>query len=176
MSKEIWKDIKNYEGLYQISNKGRVKSLLKERISGRYRIVMTYKERILKLGLNSQGYPKICLSKNGKAKTFRVNRLVLAAFKGETSLECNHIDGNKENNRVENLEYCTNSENKKHAYRIGLMNRRGEKHHLAKINNAIVKNIRANKYNLTVQEFSALYQISVAAVRNVINQKSWSHV
>lgn len=176
MQKEIWKPIKNYEGLYEVSNFGRVKSLSKKRTGGRYNCLMVYKERILKPGENAQGYLKLDLCKNGTVKTHRVNRLVLAAFAGESFLECNHVDGDKKNNHIENLEYCSCSENHKHAYKIGLMDRRGEKHHLAKINNAIVKNIRANKFRLTVQEFSLLYEISISAVWNIIKRKSWNHV
>jgi len=173
MSKEIWKPIKGYEGLYEVSNFGRIKSLAKKRRSGRYKCLMLYKERILKPGENAQGYLKLDLCKKGKIKTHRVNRLVIATFVGESFLECNHKDGNKKNNCVENLEYCTCSENHKHAYKLHLMDRRGEKHHLAKLNEAMVKNIRANVFQLTVQEFSALYKISVSAVWNVIKRKTW---
>jgi hypothetical protein len=176
MIEETWKPIKNYEGLYEVSSEGRVKSLAKKRLGGRYKCLMLYKERILKPGKNAQGYLKLDLCKNGKTKTHRINRLVAAAFMGESFLECNHIDGNKENNCVSNLEYCTCSENHKHAYKTGLMDRRGERHHLAKLNNETVKNIRGNKFRLTVQEFSLLYEISISAVWNVIKRKSWVHV
>jgi hypothetical protein len=173
---EIWKPVKNYEGLYDVSNFGRVKSLTKKRLGGRYNCPMLYKERILSPGKNAQGYFKLDLCKNGKKKTCRVNRLVAAAFIGESALECNHIDGNKENNRVSNLEYCSCSENHKHAYKIGLMDRRGEKHHLAKLDNAMIANIRENRYGLTAKELAACFNMCTATIYNVLRCKSWSHV
>lgn len=176
MKKEKWKPVRGYEGLYEISSEGRVKSLDKMRISGRYKILMKYNERILKPGRNAQGYLKVDLSKNGKSRTFRVNRLVLTAFKGVSDLEGNHIDGDKENNRLENLEYATRSQNQLHAYRTGLQSRKGEKHHLAKLNNAIVKNIRENKYGLTAKEFAACLGVGYKTICNVINKTAWRHI
>lgn len=176
MTEEIWKPIKNYEGLYEVSNHGRVRSLDRWRISGRYKCAMLYKGRILKPGKNAVGYLKVDLSKNGKQKTCRVNRLVLAAFVGSSDLEGNHIDGDKENNKLENLEYLTCSENHKHAYRIGLASREGEKHHLAKLNGAIIENIRENRYKLTAKELAACYDVCTATIYNIIRRQSWQCV
>lgn len=101
---EIWKDIVGYEGLYQVSNKGRVKSL---------RYYGGNNEQIKSLGLRSDGYLNVSLSKNGKAISKSVHRLVAVAFiPNPENLEMvNHIDENKENNCVENLEWCTRSYN-----------------------------------------------------------------
>ena len=161
---EEWKPIKNYEGLYEVSNFGRVKSLERYRISGRYKINMKYKEHILKPGKNGKGYLKLDLCKNGETKTHVVHRLVLSTFLGKSDLEGNHKDGIKENNRLDNLEYMTRSENQIHAYRMGLQSKKGEKHHYAKLNNEIVKNIRENKFNLSLKEFAACYDVSVPAI------------
>lgn len=79
---EVWKPIKGYEGLYEVSNKGRVRTLDKMRISDRYRILMKYKGKIIRPGKNAQGYLKLDLCKNGTKKTCRVNRLVLATCFG----------------------------------------------------------------------------------------------
>lgn len=119
--KEIWKDIIGYEGLYQISSWGNVKSLERKVNRGKYfRIV---KERVLKISLNSIGYCQIKLCKNGKQKVLRVHRLVAIHFIDnlDNKLEVNHIDGNKTNNYYKNLEWCTRSENTQHAYDNGLM-------------------------------------------------------
>ena len=120
MKNRIWKDIPEYEGLYQVSNFGEVKSLPKIR-----NIFNTYyfsKEKILKHALNDSGYKIVVLAKNKKAKTLRVHRLVALAFidNFENKPQVNHKDGNKLNNNVNNLEWCTNGENEKHAYKLGL--------------------------------------------------------
>lgn len=109
MSKEIWKDIEGYEGLYQVSNLGRVKSNLR-------------KGKILKSNSTYDGYYNVTLSKNGKLKTYRIHRLVCIAFLDNplNKSEVNHIDGNKKNNNIENLEWCTRSENAEHAHKTGL--------------------------------------------------------
>jgi len=90
---EIWKDIKGYEGLYQVSNLGRVKS----------------KRKILK-AINGE-YLKVGLSKNGIQKTLYVHRLVAETFLGENKLQVNHKDEDKHNNNIENLEFVTHKEN-----------------------------------------------------------------
>ena len=111
---EEWKDIDGYVGLYQISNKGRVKSLHRLDRLGR-----PVQEKILKHGYNKDGYWQVMLSKNGKYKTFRVHRLVDKAFisNPDNLPEVNHIDENKENNNVENLEWCTREYNNNYGNR-----------------------------------------------------------
>lgn len=105
---EIWKDIKGYEGLYQISSFGRVKSL-ERKVKARYNYQLI-KEKIRKLNKTTAGYLYVVLSKKGVNQTHLVHRLVAEAFlqKNEENLECiNHIDENKENNSITNLEWCS---------------------------------------------------------------------
>lgn len=104
MNNELWLDISGYENLYQVSNHGRIKSLNYRR---------TGKEQILKQATNKDGYKFVSLRKNGKGKTFTVHRLVAKAFIPiiENKVEINHIDCNKTNNCVSNLEWCTHKEN-----------------------------------------------------------------
>lgn len=99
--KEIWKDIVDYEGLYQVSNLGRVKS------------IKFSKEKILKPVPTHNGYYIVGLSKNGNKKRFRVHRLVAQAFIGKISKGycVNHINEVKTDNRLENLEIITFKEN-----------------------------------------------------------------
>ena len=100
--KEIWKPIKDYELFYQISNLGRVKSLHN-------------KEKILKQSITGE-YSRVSLQKHGKSVTKSVHILVIQTFKGNIpNYYVNHVDGNKKNNTLNNLEWCTLKENTKHA-------------------------------------------------------------
>ena len=117
---EIWKDIPEYEGSYKVSNTGRVKSFIST-FNGSKRNVV--KEKILKPLPAHGGYLRVCLTHYNKTlHSYYIHRLVLIAFKGydKERMFVNHINGNKQDNRLENLEWVTPSENMKHAYRIGL--------------------------------------------------------
>ena len=113
---EIWRAINNYEGLYEVSNLGRVKSLGNDK---------NRKEKILKPRNNGQGYLFVGLSKEGSRKLYTIHRLVLMAFspvENSESLQVNHRNECKTDNRLENLEWCTckynNTYNGKHK-RVG---------------------------------------------------------
>jgi hypothetical protein len=108
---EIWKDIKGYEGLYQVSNLGRVKSLERYKKCGNFFRIR--KEKILKCNKNKFGYIVVNLSKNKKISFFRVNRLVYEAFNGEIpqGMQVNHINEDKTDNRLENLNLMTPKDN-----------------------------------------------------------------
>ena len=131
VEEEIWKDIEDYEGYYQVSNRGRVKSL--ERImpspitkSG----FQTLKTKILKPSLNLKGYQIVFLNKDGKKKTVLVHRLVAFAFcdgymDTDPPMEVNHKNGKHTDNDASNLEWVTPKENQEHAQDMGF---RGSKH------------------------------------------------
>ena len=104
MIKEIWKPIEGYNGLYQVSNMGRVKSLGNNK---------TRKEKILKLHSDKDGYLKVQLHKEGKKKNYLIHRLVAQAFIDNPNNlpQVNHKDEDKTNNCAENLEYCDSSYN-----------------------------------------------------------------
>jgi hypothetical protein len=110
---EIWKDVDGYENSYQVSNYGRVKSLGNK---------SNHKNPIILKQAIVMEYPCITLTKNSKAKMFKVHRLVASAFceKTDENHEVNHIDGNKENNFYKNLEWVSKSENMIHAFKLGL--------------------------------------------------------
>ena len=114
MEKEIWKDIPGYEGYYQVSSLGRVKSL--ERVVGHTRHgEYTLKGKIRKLSLNTQGYLIVRLSNGGIVKTIKVHKLVAMAFLNHEPCGykevVDHIDNNTQNNRLDNLQLITNREN-----------------------------------------------------------------
>ena len=117
---EIWEPIKDYENLYEVSNLGNVKrkeSYVNSKSSLNKIFTTKVNEKMLK-GRNCKGYLIVSLCKNGTSKNFRINRLVAQAFiPNPNNYPCvNHIDGNKQNNYAENLEWVTYSENEKHAY------------------------------------------------------------
>ena len=119
---EIFKDVEEYEGLYQISNLGRVKSLERETWNGNSFI--KHKKRFLRPGNNGRGYQFVNLSKNNIVKRFYVHRLVAKAFliEQEDKKEVNHINGLKGDNSLKNLEWVSSRENNKHARDTGLVN------------------------------------------------------
>lgn len=104
---EVWKNIKGYENIYQVSNLGNVR-----------RIYANKKTKILRPSLNKSGYLYVCICEKGKKKLFRVHKLVALAFLGDIpdNLEINHINGIKTDNRKDNLEYVSRSYNLIHAY------------------------------------------------------------
>ena len=122
--KEIWKDIKNYEGYYQVSNLGRIKRVeRKVKIKNRNReYELLLKENILQCFYCPKGYIRVLLTKDTKPKTYMIHRLVAETFipNPDNLPQVNHIDGVKNHNNVENLEWCTQSYNIKHSYEIGL--------------------------------------------------------
>ena len=118
---EIWKDIKSYEGLYQISNTGKIKSL--ERYKDNHSKKQLVKEKIRRQIISKTGYYTCMLTKNGNLKLFKVHRIVAEAFIPNPNNYpiINHIDGNKLNNNVSNLEWCSYSHNEKEDYKLGLI-------------------------------------------------------
>jgi hypothetical protein len=115
---EIWKDIKGYEGSYQVSSKGRVKALSRV-VKSRWGTPKPLKEKEIREIVDALGYSRLSLSKDGKVKTHKIHRLVAETFLiGEGHI--NHIDGNKQNNHVSNLEFCTIKQNHNHAFESGL--------------------------------------------------------
>lgn len=120
---EIWKDIEDYEGIYQVSNLGRVKSLARTVYMTDAKIRKT-RDTLLSQHVNEKGYLHVSLTKNGKTRTKRTHRLVAQAFlkNPENLKEVNHRDGNKENNEASNLEWVTRKENVEHAITSGLFN------------------------------------------------------
>ena len=109
---EIWRDVKGYEGLYQVSNLGRVKSLAKYK-NGNGGSKFWIKEKILNPKKMENGYLRVVLHKNREKKYFQVHRLVYETFVGEIpdGMQCNHINEIKSDNRLENLNLMTPKEN-----------------------------------------------------------------
>lgn len=188
---EEWRAVEGYEGIYEVSNFGNVRSLERETSKKNSNNKYTLKAKRLKLCANSDGYFNVRPHKNGRAKTVKVHRLVAKAFipNPEGKLNVNHIDGNKTNNHVENLEWATHSENTKHAYNIGLMKYRvpspeakiqGEKSCHSKLKEADIRFIRCNSRKnggkFTNASLANKFGVGQTVISNIINFKKWKHV
>ena len=161
MKEEIWKDIEGYEGLYQVSNMGRVKSLERTVRCGRgYKIIP---ERIRKARKNNYGYLQLNLYKDGKIKSYKIHRLVAQAFleNPDNLPEVNHIDENKQNNYVENLEWCSKSYNMTYngrAKKVGkkLRGRKQSEEHIKKVAEKLTNNPKLSKPVIGINKISGL--------------------
>lgn len=148
---EIWKDIPGYEGLYQASSFGRFKALDKIYYCGNPSTKRFKAAHIMKFGFHRLGYLTITLMKNAKSKHFYAHNLTAKVFipNPRNKKEINHIDGNKQNNHISNLEWSTRSENIQHAFDTGLkMSFKDSNHPMAKM----VLDLRTGIYYGTLKE------------------------
>ena len=189
---EYWADVEGYEGYYQISNYGNVRSLdrvIKEK-TGK---TQTLKGRILKPRINPGGYYYIGLGKNGTKATFAVHQLEAQAFipnpaspdgeRADSKPTVNHIDGNKLNNNLSNLEWASYSENLSHAYKTGLRqavksSEVGSKNYKRKLKPEQVLEIKRllATGNLTHKEIATQFGVSKSIVGKINSNKYWSHI
>jgi len=165
---ENWKDIKGYEGLYQISDLGRVKSLRRN--------------AILRAGKSNTGYRIVALCKRGKAITKSVHRLVAEYFVDNpyNKPQVNHIDGDKVNNIYANIEWVTASENHIHAISIGLIKfdyMRGEKNHKTSLSESdVIKIKKGLKDKVSGVVLGKRYNVTRATIADINVGKTWGHV
>lgn len=180
--KEIWKDILDYKGYYQISNLERVKALARKvkHSSGGYSF---RKERILVVKMYDGSYKQVALYKDGKFKKFLLSRLVAQTFipNPDNKPEVNHKKGNKANCKQSNLEWSTRSENMLHAYRTGLKIpsggiSKGEKNGNSTLLKRDVLYIRRNPEGLIQTQLAKKFNVSQYAIWAVIHKKVWKHV
>ena len=165
MCNEIWETIPNFDG-YEVSNLGRVRSFKQSR-----------KGHVLKPRPFFKGndYLGVSLCLNGKVEVRLVHRLVAEAFIPNPLNKpmVNHINGIKTDNRVENLEWVTVSENHCHAYAIGLRNARGENNGQSKLTNEQVRYIRENSKHLTQVQLAVMFNVGATTIHNVQTGKSY---
>lgn len=176
MKAEIWKDVVGYEGLYEISSFGNIRSverIIKDSI-GRNRI---FKSANLKVRKNKYGYMDILLLKDGKQTQFLIHRLVASVFieNKENKPQVNHIDCVKSNNKVDNLEWNTRKENIKHSFDNNLQKiNKGEDHA-----NTILKNedvIFIFNSDLKRKELSKMFKVSYQSICDIKWGRRWQHV
>lgn len=178
---EEWKEIKGYRDTYLVSNTGIVKKKARMGTRGNY-----VKEHIFTPHLNSNGYLRVSFrDSNGKLKEHFIHRLVAELFipNLENKPCVNHIDGNKLNNSVENLEWCTHSENEKHSlYELGKINKLnfcyGERSHFAKLTNAQVSWIRNNHepWNKTFgsKPLAKLFGVDEQTITDLVHRRTYN--
>jgi len=163
---ETWKRVPNFSK-YFVSDLGNVKSFMEHE-----------EGLVLKSQQDKCGYMRIRLfNDKGYRKTWKLHRLVMFAFFGSSDLQVNHKNGLKNDNRLSNLEYCTKSENLKHAYKIGIASNKGERHPRSKLKDSDAVEMRElYNNNVTQKELSLLYKLSITTVSNIVNNKTWVHV
>lgn len=169
---KVWKDIEGYEGLYQVSNYGQVRSLDRVDMRGH-----SLKGKVLKVRNDTKGYLLVNLSKNGEKKTFNVHRLVALTLitNPENKPQVNHKNGIKSDSNVSNLEWNTSSENTQHAYDMGLSQAKGKNNGRAKLTKEQVREIYI-KYNFeggfTQRQLAKMYDMSQRQVFGIVNNQS----
>lgn len=185
---EEWRPVPNYEGLYEVSNKGRVRGTGANLRNHRRKAGLLKIQKI-------RGYLNAALcDTTGKQWKFRVHRLVMAAFVGPCpeGKGVNHIDGIKHHNHVENLEYATPKENDEHALRMGLKPtgdrhwsrrcpekaKKGEDHNKAKLTENDVLNIRfLHSQGMRGTDIHPFYDfVHIDSIWNVLRRKTWNHI
>ena len=175
---EVWLNIKGYEGHYQVSSSGRVKSLSRV-VECRKGVFVNKKERILSDWNCGKGYRKVKLSKDSAEKSIRVHRLVAETFLSnpEAKSEVNHKNGIKDDNRVENLEWATGSENVLHSLANNLkIPQKGSEHGNSKLTEEKVLEIRKIGRSKTLKELAKIYDVDMSLISSVLLNKIWKHI
>lgn len=179
-AQEIWRDVLGYEGLYQVSSLGNVRSLGRTVSHFPADAVRTVRGGPVSVRADRLGYIIADLWKNNKPKRFKVHQLVSGAFNGvrPKGLEVNHIDGNKANNTPENLEYVTRSENAIHAIRTGLrVVPNGERNGSARLTAEKVLEIRRlGASGQSKRAIARLFGVSESNVSQIIFRQIWKHI
>lgn len=181
MEGEEWKDVVDYEEFYEVSNKGRVRTKPRQTQSGDHKAIRGV--RYFTLYEHPDGYINVGLIKESKkVRRTSVHRLVAVAFIDRIPGKefVNHINGIKNDNRVENLEWCTKKENSRHSFDNGLqVNPKGQEHHWAKLTEEDVLKIR-NTYKpngvYTTKRLAKEYGISNTNIKDIVNRKIWTHL
>lgn len=176
---EFWKDLVGYEGLYQVSTLGNIRSI--DRIEKCGSFFRHRKGKVLKQVINRGGYCQVTLTKDGKGCSKEVHRLIAKTFiENEYNLpEVNHIDCDKTNNSVDNLEWVSREDNTKHAMEHDLKPH-GDKHKSSKLKQSQVDWIRehydSNDERYNTEAMTKLFGVSRSTIRRVVLNESWKLV
>lgn len=159
---EEWRDVVGHEGIYQVSSFGNIRR--------------TSTGKNLSMEKNTHGYHRVCLSKNGYYKRYRVHRLVALAFipNSERKETVNHINGIKTDNRVDNLEWLTMRENFDHAVEMGLSTH-GSRNPASKLTESEVIDIHSHTKKDMVY-LASKYKVGKENIRRIMNRESWKNI
>lgn len=170
MKNEFWKSVKGFEGFYEVSNFGRVRSIDRININSKGVARLLKGKYLSNSKTNGNGYHSANLCKDGSRFVRYIHRIVAEVFSPNPSdlPEVNHIDGNKSNNHISNLEWCSMLNNKKHASKNGLLSC-GESHHHAKLTDEEADEIRDLALNEVWPQttIANLYGICQQTVSNI---------
>lgn len=174
---EEWRDLAGFEGSYQVSNLGRIRSIDRyvERCDGR---LCFYKGRVLSTFQGTTcNYFSVQLSQNGQPSKFLLHRLIAITFLGldpQSDLEVNHKDGNRHNNVVSNLEVVTHQQNIDHSRITGLKDDYGEKHKGAKLTNHQAAEARRMwQCGVMQKDIAELYGVSKQTINNIVHFRTY---
>jgi hypothetical protein len=176
---EIWKDIPEFQGFYQISNLGRVRSCDRYVAKHKNGALSLLKGSLKKIVYEKNHYPFVDLYKNNKRSKQYMHRLMAIAFlpNPKNLKEINHIDGNKQNFSPSNLEWCSHIDNCLHAINTKLHDCQGEQHHNATLLNETVIKIRElHQSGITQTEISKKFSINLRLVSKIVNRERWKHI
>jgi len=179
MIQRTWKQLKDYEGIYDISNLGEIKRLYREWHSGRNGSQFkTLEEGLVKSRIDSNGYELVNLSKDGVKFFTKVHRLVANNFieNPNNYPVINHKDGNKTNNCVDNLEWTTYKNNTQHAIENNLVNLQIKSNNI--VNYTLVKEMKLYylQNNCTKKEVSKFFNVEYTTTVSILNNKIWKNV
>lgn len=162
---EEWRTHPALGDKYQVSNLGRIRSLCFKKVDCPI---------ILKANC-TRGYYIILI----RQKSYTIHSLVAACFIGpRNGMHINHINGVKKDNRAENLEYCTPSENMKHCFRLGLQSNKGEKHSRAKLTDENVRNIHSmyRLEALSQADIARMFGVTRTVICGIVRGRTWKHI
>lgn len=183
---EIWKDILHYENWYQISNMGRVQSVMRK-----HRFGYSRKIRILRPFSNNKGYLRVDLRKNGQRDCRQIHRLVLETFISicPDGMQCRHLNGDPQDNRLDNLKWGTASTNQRDRIIHGTSNRglsynRGENQGSHKLTEKQILEIRKfytiqsidGKRQYSQRKLALMFKVQQTTIKNIVNRKTWKHI
>lgn len=173
---EIWKSIRDYETIYEVSTFGRVKSLRRKDRLGR-----SISEKILTPTVGRAGYPVVTLCNSGKEKKVYIHRLVAEGFinNSRSCPQVNHKDGNKTNNFIQNLEWVTPKEQIEHSIKMGLKRSAlGTRNKKSKLSEDDVREIRnhIDAGTFSLRAIARKYRVCHRSIADIRDRKSWNHL